>query len=103
MVAFQAKAQYYFYNDEYFDNTVTFEAGLSTGPMNCLTDIGGRKGKGAGGAKDLNFKNTTFAGGIYFSALYTHYLGLRLEGTKGMVQSNDSLLAGVKSTSAIGR
>ncbi len=103
IIAFQAKGQYYFYNDQYYDNDITSEAGISYGPMNCLTDIGGRKGKGAGGAKDLNLNNTRFAEGIYFSALYKHYLGLRLEGTMAMVQSNDSLLKGVKSTSAIGR
>lgn len=102
IIAFQAKAQYYFYNDVYYDNEITFEAGISFGPMNSLTDIGGRKGKGASGAKDLNLKNTTFSGGIYFSALYKHFLGLRIEGTSGMVQSHDSLLEGVKS-SAIGR
>lgn len=102
IIALQAKSQYYFYNDEYYDNEVTFEAGVSFGPMNSLTDIGGRKGRGTHGAKDLNLKNTTLAGGIYFSALYKHFLGLRIEGTAGRVQSNDSLLAGVKST-AIGR
>ena len=102
ILSFHTKAQYYFYNDDYYDNDLTFEAGLSFGPMNSLTDIGGRKGKGAGGAKDLNIKNTTFSGGVYFSGLYKHFLGLRLEGTFGRVQSNDSLLKGVKST-AIGR
>jgi len=103
IVAFQAKAQYYFYNDEYYDNDLTFEAGISSGPMNCLTDIGGRKGKGAAGFKDLNLNTTKFAGGIYFGALYKHFLGFRLEGTRGMVQAYDSLLKGVKSTAAIGR
>ena len=103
IIAFQAKSQYYFYNDEYYDNTVTFEAGLSFGPMNSLTDIGGKQGKGAGGAKDLNIKSTTLFGSIYFSALYKHFLGLRIEGTFGRVQSNDSLLKGEKSPKSIGR
>lgn len=102
ILSFSSKAQYYYYNDEYYDNPLTFEAGISFGPMNSLTDVGGRKGNGSGGAKDLNVKSTTFAGGIYFSGLYKHFLGLRLEGTFGKVHSNDSLLAGVKST-AIGR
>ncbi|HEY5371659.1 MAG TPA: hypothetical protein VIJ75_21950 [Hanamia sp.] len=102
ILSFHAKAQYYYYNDEYYDNPLTFEAGISFGPMNSLTDIGGRKGNGSGGAKDLNIKSTTLSGGIYLSGLYEHFLGLRVEGTFGKVQSNDSLLAGVKST-AIGR
>lgn len=102
LISFSSEAQFYFYNDEYYDNPITFEAGISLGPMNSLTDIGGRKGKGSGGAKDLNIKNTTFSGGVYLSGLYKHFLGLRLEGTFGKVQSHDSLLVGVKST-AIGR
>lgn len=102
LVSFQTKAQYYYYNDQYYDNELTYEAGISLGSMNSLTDIGGRKGNGKSGAKDLNIKNTTFSGGIYFSGLYKHFLGLRLEGTFGKVQSNDSLLEGVKTT-AIGR
>lgn len=102
IAALQTKAQHYFYNDEYYDNDLVVEAGISMGPMNSLTDIGGRKGKGKTGAKDLNIKSTTFSGGIYFDALYKHFVGLRIEGTVGRVQSNDSLLAGVKAT-AIGR
>jgi hypothetical protein len=102
ILSFNSKAQYYYYDDKYYDNELTFEAGISLGPMNSLTDIGGRKGNGKGGAKDLNVKSTTFSGGIYFSGLYKHFLGLRLEGTFGKVESNDSLLVGVKST-AIGR
>lgn len=100
--AFQAKAQFYFYNDEYYDNDITYEVGISLGPMNSLTDIGGRKGKGTNGAKDLNLKSTTFFGSFYADAIYKHFLSLRIEATMGRVQSNDSLLAGVKNT-AIGR
>ncbi len=102
ILSLNSQAQYYFYNDEYYDNPLTFEAGISLGPMNSLTDIGGRKGNGSSGAKDLNIKSTALSGGFYFSGLYKHFLGLRLEGTFGKVQSNDSLLAGVQST-AIGR
>lgn len=51
ILTFHAKAQYYFYNNEYVDNAITFEAGVFTGAINSLTDIGGRKGKGKTGAK----------------------------------------------------
>ncbi|MEO9145250.1 MAG: DUF6089 family protein [Ginsengibacter sp.] len=102
VISLHSKGQFYFYNDEFYDNAVTFEAGLSVGPMNSLTDVGGRKGKGTSGAKDLNMNSTTLFGSIYVSAIYRHSFGLRLEGTLGRVQSNDSLLAGVKNT-AIGR
>ena len=94
----------YFYNNTYYDNPLTFEAGISFGPMNSLTDIGGRQGLGTRGPKDMNIKSTTFSGGIYFGAIYKHWLGFRLEGTTGEVKSNDSLLKGVVSPNkAIGR
>ena len=100
---FHAKAQYYFYNDKYVDNAITYEVGELTGPINSLTDIGGRPGKGEGGAKDFNIHNTYFCGGIYFGALYKHFLGLRIQGTNGMVGANDSSLVGSKSPGSIGR
>lgn len=103
IIVFQTNAQNYFYNDEYYDNDFTFEAGASMGPMNCLTDIGGRKGLGKTGAKDLNINSTTFGGGIYFGTMYKHIFGLRIEGTIGRVQSKDSLLKSLKKSAAIGR
>ncbi len=101
----QSRAQSsYFYNDQYYDNPVTFEAGISLGAMNSLTDIGGRQGLGKHGPKDMNIQSTTFCGGIYFGAIYNHFLGMRLEATTGWVHSNDSLLKGVVGPNkAIGR
>lgn len=103
---FQAKtkAQSYFYNNDFYDNPVTYEAGISIGPMNSLTDIGGRPGFGRSGPKDLNIKSTTLFGSIYGMALYKHFLAVRVEATIGKVKSNDSLLAGIKvPNKAIGR
>ncbi len=97
------KAQYYFYNDNYYDKPLLFEAGISIGPMNSLTDLGGRVGKGKSGAKDLNIKSTTLYESIYISAIFKNFLGLRLEGTAGMVKSKDSLLENAKSNGSIGR
>lgn len=48
------KAQYYFYNDKYYDNAVVMELGASFGVMNSLTDLGGKKGIGKKFIKDLN-------------------------------------------------
>ncbi len=101
-IALQSGAQSYFYSNGYYDNPLTYEAGISLGPMNSLTDLGGRRGNGTKGTKDLNPKSTTFYGSIYASALYKHFLALRIEATAGSVKSNDSLLEGVKKT-AIGR
>jgi hypothetical protein len=86
----------------YYDRAVTFEAGISVGPMNSLTDIGGRRGNGERGPKDLNIKSTTLYGSLYGSAIYKHFLAIRLEATVGKVKSNDSLLRGIEKT-AIGR
>lgn len=79
-----------------------YEGGIFIGPMNSLTDLGGRVGNGKRGVKDLNVKSTTFSGGLFFSATYKNLIGGRLEGTIGRVKSKDSLLAAVK-TSAWGR
>ncbi len=38
-----ANAQYYFFDDEYYDNPLLYEAGISVNAMNSLTDIGGKK------------------------------------------------------------
>jgi len=88
----------------YYDQAFSYEAGISVGPMNSLTDIGGRRAYGTRGPKDLNLKSTTFFGSIYGSAAYKHFLAIRLEASVGTVKSNDSLLAPVKPPNpAIGR
>lgn len=89
------QAQYYFYNDTYYDNPITFEFGGSLNAMNCLTDIGGKKGIGAKFLKDLNMGKTHLSGGVFASVLYKYAVGLRLEGTFGNVSANDNVLAGV--------
>lgn len=88
----KSAAQYYFYDDNYYDNPVIFELGGSVGVMNCLSDLGGNKGIGKGFIKDLNFGNTQFAGGVYFNAMYKNAVALRLEGSFGQVKAYDSLL-----------
>ena len=104
IITLQSRAQSYFYNNDYYDNPITYEAGISLGPMNSLTDIGGRTGRGIKGPKDLNIKSTTLYGSIYASAVYKHFLALRIEATVGRVKSNDSLLVGVGAKNrAIGR
>jgi len=88
----------------YYDQAFTYEAGISVGPMNSLTDLGGRNGRGQTGPKDLNIKSTTLNGSLYGSAIYKHFLAIRLEGSIGSVKSKDSLLKAVKiNQGAIGR
>ena len=95
-------AQYYFYNNNYYDNPVVFELGGSVGIMNCLTDLGGNKGIGKKFIKDLNLGNTRFAGSIYLSAIYKNAVAVRIEGAFGQVKAYDSILKKVKA-STLGR
>ncbi|MBL7729038.1 MAG: hypothetical protein JNM68_15185, partial [Dinghuibacter sp.] len=90
-------AQYYFYNDKYYENDLLFDVGISAGGMNCFTDLGGRKGTGKGFVKDMNLKNTKLAGGVYFAATYKNAVALRLEATFGQIKAYDSILRGDKS------
>lgn len=98
----RAAAQYYFYDNNYYDNPMVFELGASIGAMNCLTDLGGKKGIGKKFVKDLNFGNTKLAGSAYLSAIYKNAVALRVEGTFGQVTAYDSILRKVK-TSTSGR
>ncbi|GAB2828997.1 hypothetical protein [Ferruginibacter profundus] len=98
----KTSAQYYFYDNNYYDNPVVYEMGASVGVMNCLTDLGGKKGIGKKFIKDLNFGNTQFAGGLFLNALYKNAVAIRLEGTFGQVKAYDSILKSVK-TSTNGR
>ena len=89
---------------DYYNSAITYEAGICIGPMNSLTDIGGRRSFGRRGPRDLNIKSTTLFGSIYGLAAYNHFLAFRLEGTIGSIKSNDSLLAPVKPPNgALGR
>ncbi len=91
---FISKAQYFFYNDNYYSSDVDIEFGVSAGLMNALTDLGGKKGLGKGFIKDLNVKNTQVCGGVFLSGTYKEMVGFRLEGTFGSVKAYDSILKG---------
>jgi hypothetical protein len=94
----KAEAQYYFYDNNTYDNPLTFEAGASVGFMNCLTDIGGRKGIGKKFIKDLNMGKTSIAGSVYLSALYKYQFGIRAEATFGQIKADDKVLEKVKAS-----
>ena len=94
----KATAQYYFYDNNYYDNPLLFEVGGSVGIMNCLTDLGGRKGIGKKFVKDLNIGTTQAAGSVYLAVVYKYAIALRLEGTFGQVKAYDSILKNVRTT-----
>jgi hypothetical protein len=71
-------AQYYFYDNYAYDTPLMFEFGVSGGFMNCLTDLGGKKGIGKPFLKDLNIGKTQMNAGVYFSALYKNAIGNKI-------------------------
>jgi hypothetical protein len=95
----QAGAQYYYYNDRYYDSPVVFELGVSGGIMNAMTDLGGKKGEGKGFIKDLRWQTARPSYGLYILGTYNNAIGARLEGTFGTVTGYDSILQKVGSSS----
>ena len=91
-----ASAQFYYYDQKYYETPVIYEIGGSIDNMNCLTDLGGKKGIGARFFKDYNFGKNHLAGGIFFSAMYRYAIGMRLEYTFGRVSADDNVLKDVK-------
>ena len=67
-VSKNASAQYYFYDDEYYDKDILFEVGASINAMNSLTDLAGKKGIGKRFLKDLNIEKKHISGGLFFGA-----------------------------------
>ncbi len=85
-------AQPIFSEDLYYDNKVTYEIGASVGAMNCLTDLGGNKGKGGILLIDVNLGYTRPAASIFLGAYYKNFLGIRTEATWGIVKASDLVL-----------
>jgi len=92
------KAQYYYYNNQYYDSPVVFEIGATGGVMNALTDLGGKKGIGKKFIKDLRWKTAGLSYGAYIMAMYKNAIGGRIEGTFGQVSGYDSILREVASS-----
>lgn len=82
----KAKSQYYFYNDDYYESAITWEAGVSAGVINCLTDLGGKKGVGKKFLKDLNWSSTDFCGSVHVGVAYWNIIGARAELSFGQVK-----------------
>jgi hypothetical protein len=88
-----AKAQYYFYNDNYYYSPITYEVGASVGVMNCMTDLGGKAGMGKKFTKDLNMGSNHACFGGFVGVTYKQAIGLRLEATFGKVSASDNVLS----------
>jgi hypothetical protein len=97
----RVSAQYYYYDDYTYDTPLTFEAGVSVGAMNSLTDIGGNAGEAKKGVHDLYLGDgyTHPCGSIYIAGVYKYAYGLRLEATYGGISAADSTLKAVAGSS----
>lgn len=80
----KSNAQYYYYNNSYYDKDVIWEIGGSIGLMSGITDVGAKKGFMP------SFKSVQPAASIYVAAMYQNFAGLRLEGTFGRIAGADS-------------
>jgi len=92
------QAQYYYYNDRYYESAVVFEIGVSGGVINSFTDLGGKKGIGRNFIKDLRSKTARLSYGAYIAATYKNAITGRIEGTFGRVVGYDSILKNVASS-----
>jgi opacity protein-like surface antigen len=98
--AMKTDAQYYYFNKDYYDTDWIYEIGGGTGIINCLTDLGGKKGKGKPFIKDLNPGLTHLNYSIFGEALYKNKVGIRLEYTMGKISAYDSILKPVADNSS---
>ena len=89
------QAQYYYFNDKYYENEVVFELGATGGIMNAFTDLGGKKGIGRNFIKDLRWATARPSYGFYAMGMYKGLIGFRLEGTFGEITGYDSILKNV--------
>ncbi|MBL7736230.1 MAG: hypothetical protein JNL51_12285 [Chitinophagaceae bacterium] len=85
-------AQFDSRNSNYFDSPWEIFAGVSPGAMNCLTDIGGREGRGSAFIKDLRLRNSQPAAGIHLGIRRNDILWMRLEINRGSLSGEDSIL-----------
>lgn len=93
------KAQFYFYNDKYYEKDIVLDLGASFGIMNSLTDLGSKKTQGIKNITEgINWKNSKASFGGYIMAMYREKIGLRLEATYGEVSGADSVLKSAKAT-----
>jgi hypothetical protein len=84
--------QYYFYNDDYYESAIIWSAGFSAGGMNCLTDLGGKKGPGRKFIKDINWNTTRPCGSLFAGANFKEMVAARAELAFGQIKASDDIL-----------
>lgn len=81
--------QSFFYDDKYYDADLLYEAGISFGLMNGITDVGEHKGNGFSPGY-YNWKSSHTNISIYAGVLYKSTVEARIELTKGTVAGDDA-------------
>ncbi|MCG2613889.1 hypothetical protein LZZ85_06335 [Terrimonas sp. NA20] len=81
-----------FYNTWFYNYNWVWEGGAGAGFMNCLTDLGGRKGNGGRFLKDIDWRSTKPAVSAYLTATYKDVLSLKLDHQSGNISAADSVL-----------
>lgn len=89
---------YYFYDDRHYEGPLLTEFGIKSGGINALTDLGGKKGNGRNGLKDLNLIFTRPCISFYSVLHYKNCVGLRVQYTSGSVTAADSILKKSRAT-----
>ncbi len=89
---------YYFYDDRHYEGPLLTELGIKSGGINALTDLGGKKGTGRKGLKDLNLIFTRPCISFYTILLYKNSVGFRFQYTSGSVTAADSILKNSRMT-----
>jgi hypothetical protein len=79
---------------QYTESSSVFEAGISIGPTNLLSDLGGNAGRGTKFIKDNNFPATKFIFGAYLTYQPTEWLGFRLAINRGTLEGDDANIKG---------
>jgi len=92
--------QFYFSSNNRVEPELLWEAGVSVGVMNCLTDIGGNNGPGKKFIKDINWNQTQLGGSVFVNANWHYLFGIRAGGTFGRVAGSDAVL---KNSSGVAR
>ena len=85
-------SQYYFSANNRVEPELLWEAGLSAGIMNCLTDIGGNNGAGKRFIKDINWNQTQMGGSVFANVSWHYLFGIKANATVGWVAGADAVL-----------
>ena len=88
-ISFKGNAQYYYYNDGYYDADVVYEFGGGVGIMNTICDVGGPNSDTKFYINEVRAKNYKLAANIYMGIMYQNFIGVKLEGTWGSVEARD--------------